>query len=64
MENKKVYQSIGLGRLLDIRVILDNELIYEGKVEDAPDNIKSLRYSKVEMGKPLTYYVYSELNVL
>lgn len=58
---RKTYQQIGDGRLLNIIVILDNEKIYEGMIEDAPEEIKKLRYSKVEMGYPLVYYVYSEL---
>lgn len=60
-KEKKVYLQIGAGRLLNIRVILDNEQVYEGMVEDAPIEIKKLKYSKVDMGNPIVYYVYSEL---
>lgn len=60
-EEKRVYLQIGSGRLLNINVILDGEQVYTGEVEDAPDNIKKLKYSKVKMGNPITYYVYSEL---
>lgn len=60
-KNKKVYMAIGAGRLLDIIVILDGEKIYEGMVEDAPEEIKQLKYSKVEIASKMTYYVYSEL---
>ena len=50
MENKKrTYVEIGSGRLLDITVYLDNNLVYDGMVEDAPDNIKKLKYSEVEI---------------
>lgn len=59
---KKVYMSIGTSRLLDIKVILDGQEVYSGMVEDAPNEIKNLKYSKVDMGSPITYYVYSELN--
>lgn len=61
--NKKIYLQIGAGRLLNIKVIIDDkpEPEYEGMVDDAPDEIKKLKYSKVEMGNPITYYVYSEL---
>lgn len=59
---KKVYMQIGAGRLLDIKVILDGQEVYNGMVEDAPDEIKQLKYSKVHMGSQITYYVYSELN--
>lgn len=59
---KKVYTTIGSGRLLDIKVILDGQEVYNGMVEDAPNEIKQLKYSKVDVGSKLTYYVYSELN--
>lgn len=62
MENKKVYLPIGSARLLDIVVILDGIEEYRGRVEDAPEYIKKLKYSDVKMGNPITYYVYSELN--
>lgn len=42
MENqgKRAYLTIGSGRLIDIRVILDdNEILYEGMVENAPIEI-------------------------
>lgn len=58
---KKVYMSIGTSRLLDIKVILDGQEVYDGMVEDAPDEIKQLK-SQVDMGSKMTYYVYSELN--
>lgn len=61
-KHKRVYQDIGAGRLLDIRVILDDNLVYEGRVEDAPDDIKKLKYSDIKMGSTITYYAYSELN--
>lgn len=59
---QKTYMQIGTGRLLDIKVILDGEEVYSGMVEDAPNEIKQLKYSKVDMTSPITYYVYSELN--
>lgn len=34
--------QIGDSRLLNIRVIKNNEIIYEGMVEDAPDEIKEM----------------------
>lgn len=30
------------GQLLNIKVILDDNLVYEGMVEDAPEEIKAL----------------------
>ncbi|MDO4382614.1 MAG: hypothetical protein Q4C39_06135 [Clostridia bacterium] len=68
MENsnkkRKVYVSIGSGRLLNIRVVLDDNPtpIYEGMVEDAPEEIKDLKYSKVNVASQITYYVYSDVN--
>ena len=60
---RKVYQNIGSGRLLNIEVILDdNKSLYTGMIEDAPDWIKQLKYSSVKMGKFITYFVYSECN--
>lgn len=60
---KKVYNQIGLGRLLDIRVIKDdNETLYEGMVENAPDEIKQLKYSKIQTTDKVNFYVYSEFN--
>lgn len=56
----KVYDNIGSLRLLNIKVIMsDNDTIYEGMVEDAPDDIKKLRYSKIEINNGTTIlYVY------
>lgn len=59
---KKTYMPIGAGRLLNIRVILDGQAVYEGMVENAPEEIKQLKYSEVQMENPITYIVYSELN--
>lgn len=59
---RKVYIQIGASRLLHIKVILDGQEVYDGMVEDAPNEIKQLKYSKVDMGSPITYYVYSQLN--
>lgn len=65
MENqkKRAYLNIGSGRLIDIRVILDdNEILYEGMVENAPTEIRNLKYSKVENADKMVFYVYSEFN--
>ncbi len=62
MENKKrTYVEIGSGRLLDITVYLDNNLVYDGMVEDAPDNVKKLRYSEVEVQGKIIYRAYSNM---
>ena len=62
-EERKAYLTIGCGRLMDIRVIQDDtEMLYEGKVEDAPQEIKNLRYTKMENKDKMIFYVYSEFN--
>ena len=62
MENqeRKAYLTIGSVRVLDIRVIFENtEILYEGAVEEAPEEIKKLRYSKVENSNKMNFYVYN-----
>lgn len=60
---RKVYNEIGLSRLLDIRVIKDDvETLYEGMVEDAPEDIKLLKYSKIQTTDRVNFYVYSDLD--
>ena len=60
---RKVYNEIGLSRLLDIRVIKDDtETLYEGMVEDAPIEVKELKYSRIENTDKMNFYVYSEFN--
>lgn len=54
----KEYLTIGEGRHLDIKVFLnDTEVIYEGSIESAPEEIKKLKYSKIDTGTVMTYYV-------
>ena len=61
-QKPKVYQKIGTSRLLDIEVILDeNDVLYRGMVEDAPQQIKEMWYSKIDVGTPMKYYVYSDV---
>lgn len=62
-EKRKAYLTIWCGRLLDIKVIWeDTDVLYEGMVEDAPLEIKRLRYSKMENRDKLIFYVYIEFN--
>ena len=58
----KVYDNIGSLRLLNIKVIMDDkDTIYEGMVEDAPEDIKKLKYSKIEIDSGTTFlYVYKQ----
>ena len=43
------YGMIGDCRLLNIKVVRDDEVIYLGKVEDAPEEIRKLSYFKVRV---------------
>ena len=59
--NKKIYQAIGSARLLDIRVFLDDKIVYEGMVEDAPQEVEHLKYSDIKIKDKFEYQVYSDL---
>lgn len=62
MENeKRIYLQIDSFRLMKIRVILDDKIVYEGDAEKAPENIKKLKYSKIENSDITNLYVYSDL---
>ena len=52
---------IGSARLLNIRVFLDDEVVYEGMVENAPQEIKNLKYSEIEIKDKFIYKVYSDM---
>ena len=65
MTERKIYGKIDRFRLLKIKVILDDEeVIFEGKVEEAPGEILNLKYSKLGHINPMELYVYSEDNNL
>lgn len=49
MENKKLYGPIGIACGINIEVYDNNERIYEGLVNDAPNEIRNLKYSKVDI---------------
>lgn len=62
MDNsKRTYMQIGLERLLDITVYLDDKLVYEGMVENAPEEVKLLKYSEVEVQGKVIYKAYSDM---
>lgn len=44
---RKTYLTIESARKLDIRVIYDNQIIYEGPIDDAPNEIRQLNYYDV-----------------
>jgi len=60
----KIYDNIGSLRLMNIKVIKDNkDTLYEGMVENAPDEIKKLRYAKIEIDSGTTIlHVFSNEN--
>ena len=61
-EDEKAYLQIGTMRLFDVEVYLDDILVYEGKVEDAPREVKILKYSKMKNGNKVMIYAYSKFN--
>lgn len=62
-EERKAYLTIGCARKMDIRVIWDDvDVLYEGEVEEAPAEIKRLKYTKMVHKDRVEFYVYSEFN--
>ena len=61
----KLYDNIGSLRLMNIKVIKDNkDTLYEGMIENAPDDIKKLRYAKIEIDSGTTIlHVFSQENL-
>lgn len=64
----KKYMQIGIARNQNIKVyeyakVKDNNNLqditplYEGKIEDAPKEIRESFYVKVELGDPTIYYI-------
>ena len=59
----KTYGKIDEFKKMDIKVILnDSQILYEGKVEDAPKNIQEMHFSKALLGKITEIYVYDKEN--
>lgn len=57
----KEYNTIGSFRGVNINVILnDTEIIYDGEVDEAPIEIKNLKYYDVKMGNIISLYVHSD----
>jgi len=58
----KTYLKINSCRKLDIKVIKnENEILYDGMVDDAPDEIKNLSYNRVDGGNPMIFYIENEI---
>lgn len=57
----KTYGKIDSFKKMNIKVILnDQDIIYEGSVEDAPPDIKEMHYTKAFLGKVTKIYVYDD----
>lgn len=53
-----MYGKIRESRLLDIEVYKDENLLYKGKIEDAPEEIKDKNYESVKIKDGwVIYYV-------
>lgn len=51
--------AIGDIRSLNVNVIVnDTSVVYEGRIENAPIEIKKLKYDKVEVGNITKLFVY------
>lgn len=46
---EKLYGPIGIARLLDIEVYKNGNLLFDGIVDNAPEEIKKLCYKKVKL---------------
>ena len=55
-----MYGKIRESRLLDIEVYEGDNLLYKGKIEDAPEEIRQLKYSKVNISNDIVCEVYSQ----
>lgn len=60
-EERRTFLQIDSFRLVNIRVILDGENVYEGEAEKVPEAIGKLKYSKIENADKTVLYVYGEL---
>ena len=50
--------KINACRTLNIKVVNENgEELYSGMVEDAPEEIKNMEYTKVDAGNQVVFYV-------
>lgn len=56
----KLYEPINQMRKIDIRVFDNEKIVYEGPVEDVPEEIGKWRYSEVKKMNPIELYVYAE----
>lgn len=63
LKNRKNFPQIGSFKLINIQVVLDDKIIYDGDIQDATDEIKELYFYKSEfLGNKYKVYVSSEIN--
>lgn len=54
----EIDRKISMFRLVDVKVINDNnEVLYEGPVDNAPKDIKDLSYKKLESNFPIIVHI-------
>ena len=58
----KTYGKVSEFRKMNVKIILDDTVLYEGSVDDAPENIKEMPYTKALLGKVTEIYVYQDNN--
>lgn len=57
----KTYGKIDSFKKMNIKVILnDKDVIYEGNVDDAPEDIRKMHYVKASLGKVTEIFVYND----
>ncbi len=61
-EERRTYLQIGSIKRVDILVYIDDKEVYSGMSDDAPEDIKKLRYSKTTQDNKMNLFVYSDLN--
>lgn len=61
-EERRTYLEIGSIKRVDIVVYIDDKEVYSGMSDDAPDDIKKLKYSKTTQDSKMNLFVYSDLN--
>lgn len=61
-EERRTYLEIGSIKRVNIVVYVDDKEVYSGMSDDAPDDIKKLKYSKTTQDSKMNLFVYSDLN--
>jgi hypothetical protein len=53
------YLTIGVCRLLNAKIVKEetNEVLYEGIIDNAPEELKAMQYKKIDAGNQNIFYV-------